>query len=457
MRPRAREIKSPGGSSPPRVTALSSVIGSQFQIVESQLIPFPAALEVIRATLMGGPEGRTINLEQLGSGAAGAGSTGSRTSSSSGSSGGRRSSNRGICGSSSNTSTSSGGAAEGLTAATGTNVFANAALNLLFGTNTRSIVSSSGSVVSTAVSAKTSGGSNSPGSATSSTTAGLALVSEGESLTILTTDGAQITVRFAAAGAGLMSQGSGSSDTAALSIGNVQVAVSGNLSSADTQAVSNVLSQVDALASQFFSGDAVDAFAAAASLNVDPSEIAGMSLNLTYTSNTFQATATSNSSAGSTQAGSAGSQSPVATSSVSGTLLGDSDSGDGASGDTESASASATSGAGNSSGTSDATASTTASNASPQQVITAFLQGVMGKLGRNTSIGGIHMSSSLKLQLLALAMPAYAQAQDTAQSVPTSIGAGISAPSATSTGASGSQPAQQGARLAAATLRQMAS
>jgi peptidoglycan DL-endopeptidase CwlO len=218
-----------------------------------------------------------------------------------------------------------------------------------------------------------------------------------------------------------------------------------------------VLSQVDALASQFFSGDAVDAFAAAASLNVDPSEIAGMSLNLTYTSNTFQATATSNSSAGSTQAGSAGSQSPVATSSVSGTLLGDSDSGDGASGDTESASASATSGAGNSSGTSDATASTTASNASPQQVITAFLQGVMGKLGRNTSIGGIHMSSSLKLQLLALAMPAYAQAQDTAQSVPTSIGAGISAPSATSTGASGSQPAQQGARLAAATLRQMAS
>jgi hypothetical protein len=286
-------------------------------------------------------------------------------------------------------------------------------------------------------------------------------VSEGESLTLLTTDGAQITVRFAAAGAGLMSQGSGSADTAALSIGNVQVAVSGNLSSADTQAVSNVLSQVDALASQFFSGDAVDAFAAAAGLNVDPGEIAGMSLTLAYTSNTFQTTATSNSSAGSTRAGSAGSQSPVATSSVSGTLLGDSNSGDGASGDTESAgassTASATSGAGNSSGTSGAAASTTGSNASPQQVITTFLQGVLGKLGRNTSIGGIHMSSSLKLQLLALAMPAYAQAQDTAQSVPTSSGAGISAPSATSTGASGSQPAQQGARLAAATLRQLAS
>jgi hypothetical protein len=164
-----------------------------------------------------------------------------------------------------------------------------------------------------------------------------------------------------------MSQGSGSSDAAALSIGNVQVAVSGNLSSADTQAVSNVLSQVDALASQFFSGDAVDAFAAAASLNVDPGEIAGMSLNLAYTSNTFQATATSNSSAGSTRAGSAGPQSPVATSSVSGTLLGD-----GASGDTESASAAATSGAGNSSGTSGATASTTGSNASPQQVITTL-------------------------------------------------------------------------------------
>jgi hypothetical protein len=64
------------------------------------------------------------------------------------------------------------------------------------------------------------------------------------------------------------------------------------------------------------------------------------------------------------------------------------------------------------------------------------------------------MPSSLKLQLLALAMPAYAEAQDTTEGVPTSIGSG---PSGTSTGASGSSPAQQGAQLAAATLRQIAS
>ena len=268
------------------------------------------------------------------------------------------------------------------------------------------------------------------------------MVSEGESLTILTTDGAQITVRFAAAGAGAMSQGGGSSDAVALSIGNVQVAVSGNLSSADTQAVSNVLSQVNALASQFFSGDAVDAFAAAANLDVDPSEIAGMSLNLTYTSNTFQATATSNAAAGSAQTGSAQSQSPGSTGSVSAGTSSDADS------PSASSSASATSGA---------TASTTGSNASPQQVITSFLQGVLGKLGRTTSTAGLHMPSSLKLQLLALAMPAYAQAQDTAESVPTLIGSGSSGPSGTSTSASGSNPTQQGARLAAATLRQMAS
>jgi hypothetical protein len=293
-------------------------------------------------------------------------------------------------------------------------------------------------------------------------------VSEGESLTILTTDGAQITVRFAAAGAGVTSQGGGSSDAAALSIGNMQVAVSGNLSSADTQALSNVLSQVDALASQFFSGDTVDAFAAAASLDVDPSEIAGMSLNLTYTSNTFQATATSNAAAGSTQTGSAQSQSPVSTGGVSGGKLDDSDSGGGALGDAESpsasSSASVTSGANmtssaaaNSSGTSGTTAGTTGSNASPQQVITSFLQGVLGKLGRNTSTAGFHMSSRLKLQLLALAMPAYAQAQDTAASGPTLIGSGPSGPSRTSTSALGSNPTQQGARLAAATLGQMAS
>jgi hypothetical protein len=278
------------------------------------------------------------------------------------------------------------------------------------------------------------------------------MVSEGESLTILTTDGAQITVRFAAAGAGLMSQAGGSSDAAALSIGNMQVAVSGNLNSTDTQAVSHVLSQVDALASQFFSGDAVDAFAAAASLDVDPSEIAGMSLNLTYTSNMFQATATSNAAAGSTQTGSAQSQSPVSTGSVSGGMLDDSNSGGGASGDAESPSASSSASA-----TSGATASTTGSNASPQQVITSFLQGVLGKLARNTSTAGLHMPSSLKLQLLALAMPAYAQAQDTAASDPTLIGSGPSGPSGTSTSAFGSNPAQQGARLAAATLRQMAS
>jgi hypothetical protein len=293
-------------------------------------------------------------------------------------------------------------------------------------------------------------------------------VSEGESLTLLTTDGAQITVRFAAAGAGVTSQGGGSSDAAALSIGNMQVAVSGNLSSADTQALSNVLSQVDALASQFFSGDTVDAFAAAASLDVDPSEIAGMSLNLTYTSNTFQATATSNAAAGSTQTGSAQSQSPVSTGGVSGGKLDDSDSGGGALGDAESpsasSSASVTSGANmtssaaaNSSGTSGTTAGTTGSNASPQQVITSFLQGVLGKLGRNTSTAGFHMSSRLKLQLLALAMPAYAQAQDTAASGPTLIGSGPSGPSRTSASALAHNPTQQGARLAAATLGQMAS
>jgi hypothetical protein len=316
-------------------------------------------------------------------------------------------------------------------------------------------------VVSTASSANTSGGSNVPGNAATSATAGVAVVSEGESLTILTTDGAQITVRFAAAGAGQMSQVGGASSATALSIGNMQVTVPSNLSSADTQAVSHVLSQVDSLASQFFSGDAVDAFAAAASLDADPSEIAGMSLNLTYTSNVFKATATSNAAAGSSLTGPAQSQSPVATGSVSGSMLDGSNSRSSASGGAESpsasSSASATNGAGNSSGTSGATASTTGSSASPQQIITSFLQAVVGKLGRNTSTAGLHMPSSLKLQLLALAMPAYTEAQDTADNVPTLVDPAPSGPSGASTSAVGSNSAAQGAHLAAATLRQMAS
>jgi hypothetical protein len=156
-----------------------------------------------------------------------------------------------------------------------------------------------------------------------------------------------------------------------------------------------LLSQVDSLASQFFSGDVPDAFAAAANLSVDPTEIAGMNMSLMYTSNTYQAAATST---GSPVAAVGGIPSAASSAGTSGNPV---------------AANPAPSGSDSTSGTSTSTSTTTAngtgSNASPQQTIMTFLREVMATLGRNTSAGEIQLSSRSKLQLLALAIPAYGQ------------------------------------------------
>jgi hypothetical protein len=264
------------------------------------------------------------------------------------------------------------------------------------------VVSSSGSVVEAASSTNTADGAGGSGGASNS--AALSLVEGGGSLTIQTTDGVQIKVRFGTAGVGALSQGGGSTSAAVLNVGSMQVEVDGHLSSADTQAVSDVLSQVDSLASQYFSGDVQDAFAAAASLSADPSEIAGMNLNLLYTSHVYQATTISNASGDNTQASSAP-QASTATSTASGNLV---------STDTSS--------------TGSSTGGTTRSEAPPLQVILEFLREVSGKLGRNTSTAQVKVPSSLKLDLLARVIGQQAQAG----------------------------PAQAAAQLAGATLGRMA-
>ncbi|MBS0374808.1 MAG: hypothetical protein JSR73_09490 [Proteobacteria bacterium] len=59
-----------------------------------------------------------------------------------------------------------------------------------------------------------------------------------------------------------------------------RISVQGSLNADELKAVNDVLGQVDALATQFFQGNVSDAFSSAASLNVDPTEIAGLSLRL---------------------------------------------------------------------------------------------------------------------------------------------------------------------------------
>jgi len=139
----------------------------------------------------------------------------------------------------------------------------------------------------------TSADSATPVAATTTTTA--AVIRESETLNFQLADGTQVTLSMRAQSAaisGSQTQADASSSAAAalFSSGQLQVAVSGNLSDADKQAINDVVSQVDTLATQFFSGDVQDAFAAAASLNIDPTQIASFSLQLTYSSAVAQNT-----------------------------------------------------------------------------------------------------------------------------------------------------------------------
>ncbi len=59
------------------------------------------------------------------------------------------------------------------------------------------------------------------------------------------------------------------------------ISVQGSLNADELKAINDVLGQVNTLASQFFSGNVSQAFASAATLGVDPKEIAGLALSLT--------------------------------------------------------------------------------------------------------------------------------------------------------------------------------
>lgn len=163
-----------------------------------------------------------------------------------------------------------------------------------WGTGTPPLLDSAGGGTSSADAADSGGTASTPAVA-ATTTAAAAVVRESETLNIQLADGTQVTLSMRAQGTTVSASqtradGSSSSAAALFSSGQLQVAVSGTLSDADKQAISAVVSQVDSLATQFFAGDVQDAFAAAASLNIDPAEIASFSLKLTYSSAVAQNT-----------------------------------------------------------------------------------------------------------------------------------------------------------------------
>jgi hypothetical protein len=286
-----------------------------------------------------------------------------------------------------------------------------------------------------------------PGVGATTTTAGnpvasslteFASVRERESLTIQTTDGARVTIRFRAQATGIgvsqtQADGSTSSAAALFESGKFQVEVSGNLSSADLTAINNIVSQVDSLATEFFSGDVQDAFAAAASINSDPSEIAGFSLQMSYSATVYQQASTA--------------VTPPTTNTVPPVVTTP----------TTTSQASATPGA---TDTASVPASTTAAaaapgaTATPQQTIANFLQNALSRLSITANGSSTTLSAHWGIKLLAVALPVYAQSQPAATG--SQAGTGTSQTSDNSSPGV-TQVATQAAHLAAATLVQLVS
>lgn len=90
-------------------------------------------------------------------------------------------------------------------------------------------------------------------------------------------------MRVAAGGvASSAADGSASSAAATIITGSqFEISVDGNLNAAETAAIRDVLTKVEALAGDFFRGDVRAAFAAAADLHIDGDQLASVALDLT--------------------------------------------------------------------------------------------------------------------------------------------------------------------------------
>lgn len=341
-----------------------------------------------------------------------------------------------------------------------------------------------GSSGSTTTAGTTPVGTTSPVTGTSASTSLSGpvgyLASERETLKITTADGDRVTIRFrqqdvvalpagwpnstgstATSSAGDSSStgsssGSGGSQAAAISSGRIQISVQGSLNADELKAIDNLVSQVDSLATQFFSGDVQDAFGAAASLNADPSQIANFSLHMSYVqlrvvgSAIGSAAGSSSSSTGSggtdtsasgtdtSSTGASDSTPAVGGTSTTGSTTDTASPGtDNTAGTTTSASSitgtgansvtpvssgdSSSAGTASSTGTTDIPGPSSSAGSSPQQTIGGFIQDVLGKLGAVSDGGSFNFSMRWKLSVLASALPAYAPSAQSASAPSTQL------------------------------------
>ena len=112
---------------------------------------------------------------------------------------------------------------------------------------------------------------------------------ESGALQLLTTQGDVVTINFRNSTGGSVvgaSANAAAGLAAYAAVGSYastrfSVSVQGSLNADEVKAINDVLGQVNALATQFFSGNLTQAFASAVALGADPKEIAGFALHLT--------------------------------------------------------------------------------------------------------------------------------------------------------------------------------
>lgn len=121
-------------------------------------------------------------------------------------------------------------------------------------------------------------------------TAGQRLEARSQSfdLTVTTREGDRLSISIAQASVSLSgsqtSTGGAGATSSQLQIGAWQVEIEGDLNDQERQALEGLLGQVQDLAGQFYAGDYAGAFDRALALDLDGTQLASMSLNLTQTS-----------------------------------------------------------------------------------------------------------------------------------------------------------------------------
>ena len=223
------------------------------------------------------------------------------------------------------------------------------------------------------------------------------------------------------------------------------VSVQGNLNADELGAIDRVLHQVDALASQFFSGNFADAFATASSLQTDPNEIARVSIRLSESESLRVASASSPPTSTPTTPVSTPTT-PDPTSAVGGTGPTPAVPTTGTNASTGTPASTATMGGATATDssvpttTARPTPASTDGTSSPDtqslfDAIFAYLKDVMATLGTTTQSGSVTISAKAKLDLLAGAVVGASL------TVRESTGAGFLKSITNATADSGSPPA----------------